>query len=203
MMLFRSKPIKENKEPPASKRCPRIMCRFWLLVSAVLVFVFPGVAADDWGSAVNGVRMGIAIGSGSNPEIHVTVRNIDDQPLLLPFGALIGPGLYDFRFRAVLNVNGKDRRVIYAGAGGMVAGRVDPLVVPLVPSASYTVRIPLALFYVLDGSEKLETFVSKRCQMRVELDVENPTCPLYGYPNPNMIQCWQGKVVSNVLRLPS
>jgi hypothetical protein len=56
---------------------------------------------------------------------------------------------------------------------------------------------------VLDGSEKLERFVSKRCQIRIELDVQNPTCPLYGYPNPNMIPCWQGKVVSNVLQLPN
>jgi hypothetical protein len=179
------------------------MRRFWLLTVVAFVFVFPGVAADAWGSDVSGVRMSIAVASGSNPEIQITVQNINDKPLLLTFGALIGPDLYDFRFRVVVNMRGKDRRVIYTGAGGIVAGRVDPLVVPLVPSASYTVRIPLALFYVLDGSEKLETFVSKRCQMRVELDVENPTCPLYGYPNPNMIPCWQGKVVSNVLQLPN
>ena len=179
------------------------MRRFWLLTAVAFVFVLPGVAAADWGSTLDGVRMGIAIGSGPNSEIRITVQNVDDKPLLLSFGALIGPALYDFQFRVVVNVQGKDRRVIYTGAGGIVAGRVDPMVVPLVPSASYTVRIPLALFYVLDGSEKLETFISRRCQMRVELDVQNPTCPLYGYPNPNMIPCWQGKVVSNVLRLPN
>ena len=70
-------------------------------------------------------------------------------------------------------------------------------------SASYTVKIPLARFYVLDESEKLETFILKCCQMRVGLEVQNPICPLYGYPNHNMIPCWQGKVVSNVLQLPN
>jgi len=76
------------------------------------------------------------------------------------------------------------------------------MVVPLVPRASYTVPIPLSLFYVLDASESLEVFVSKRCELRIELDIEKATCPLYGYPNPNMIPCWRGKLVSNVLQLP-
>jgi hypothetical protein len=180
------------------------MRRFWLLASAVLVFMLPGVAADAWGSAVNGVRMGIAINSGPNPEIQITVQNVDDKPLLLRVGVLIGPRFYDFGFRVAVSVpGGKDRRAIYTGGPGAVGGRLDPLVLPLVPSASYTVKIPLAGFYVLDESENLETFISKRCQMRVELDVQNFICPLYGYPNPNMIPCWQGKVVSNVLQLPN
>lgn len=32
-----------------------------LMASAALVFVVPCAAADDWGSAVNGVRLGIAV----------------------------------------------------------------------------------------------------------------------------------------------
>lgn len=163
-----------------------------------------GVAADAWGSAVKGVRLGIAISSVPTSEIVVTVQNVDDKPLLLPFGVLIGPGLYDFRFQVVGTVpGGEDRRVIYTGGPGVVGGRLDPLVLPLVPNASYNVRIPVARFYVLDESEKLETFLKKRCQVRVELDVQNPICPLYGYPNPNMISCWQGKIVSNILQLPN
>jgi len=179
------------------------MRRFWLCASAVLVFVPLGVAADAWGSAVNGVRLGIAISSVPNSEIVVTVQNVDDKPLLLPFGVLIGPGLYDFGFQVIGTApGGEDRRVIYTGGPGVVGGRLDPLVLPLVPNASYIVRIPVARFYVLDDSEKLETFLKKRCQLRVELDVQKPICPLYGYPNPNMIPCWQGKMVSNVLQLP-
>jgi hypothetical protein len=111
------------------------MRRFRLLASAVLVFVLPGVAADPWGSAVNGVRMGIAISSGPNSEIRITVQNVDDKPLLLPFGALIGPRFYDVGFRVVVTVpGGKDRRVIYTGGPAAVGGRLDPLVLPLVPS---------------------------------------------------------------------
>jgi hypothetical protein len=90
---------------------------FWLWASAVLVFVRFGVAADVWGSAVNGVRMGIAISSLPNSEIVVTVQNVDDKPLLLPFGALIGSRLYHFGLRVVGTVpGGEDRRVIYTVA---------------------------------------------------------------------------------------
>jgi hypothetical protein len=111
---------------------------------------------------------------------------------------------YDFRFQVVVSVpGGKDRRAAYAGGPGVVAGRVDPLVLPLIPGASYAVQIPLVHFVILDGPENLETLILKRCQVRLELDVQNFACPLYGYPNPNMIPCWQGKIVSNVLQLPN
>jgi hypothetical protein len=57
--------------------------------------------------------------------------------LLLLFDALIGPSFYDFRFRPIVTVpGGKDLRVIYVGAGGVVAGRLDPFVVPLLPNAT-------------------------------------------------------------------
>jgi hypothetical protein len=148
--------------------------------------------------------MGIAVTSGPNSEIRITVRNAGDQALLLPIGALIGSRFYDLRFQVVVSVpGGKERRATYAGGPGAVGGRLDPLVLPMVPSASYTVPIPPAGFVILDQPEKLEALILKRCQMRVELDVRNATCPLYGYPNPNMIPCWQGKVVSNVVQLPN
>jgi hypothetical protein len=148
--------------------------------------------------------MGIAVTSAPHSEIRTTVRNAGDQPLLLPVGALIGSRFYDLRFQAVVSVaGGKERRATYAGGPGVIGGRVDPLVLPLVPGASYAVQIPLARFVILGQPEKLETLILKRCQLRVELDAWNATCPLYGYPNPNMIPCWQGKVVSNVLQLPN
>jgi hypothetical protein len=148
--------------------------------------------------------MGIAIVRGPDSGIRITVQNAGDTPLLLPFGALIGSHYYDLRFQVVVSVpGGKDRRATYAGGPGVVGGRVDPLVLPLVPGASYTVQVPLARFVVLDQPEDLETLILKRCQIRVELEIRNPVCPLYGYPNPNMIPCWQGQVVSNVLQLPN
>lgn len=56
--------------------------------------------------------------------------------------------------------------------------------------------------YLIGESESLETFVSRHAQMRVELEARNPVCPIYGYPNPNMIPGWQAKLALNMLELP-
>jgi hypothetical protein len=179
-----------------------VISRISLLASTLFVIVSTGVAAEPgaWGPAVGGARLGIGV---SGHKIRITAQNVSDAPLLLPFGALIGSQFYNFRFQIIVVASdGAEHRLIDAGSPGIVGGRLDPLVVPLLPGSSYTVEIPLSRFAVLDGSEKLETLLLKGCRLRVELDVHRPTCPLYGYPNPNMIPCWEGKLISSILRFP-
>jgi hypothetical protein len=85
----------------------------------------------------------------------------------------------------------------------VISGRLDALVVPLPSGASYTVRMPMDQYYVLDGSEKLEKFCSRSCQLQVELKTKNVVCSPYGYPNPNMLTCWQDTLPSNDITLDS
>ncbi len=158
------------------------------------------IAAAAWGAPVNGVRLQIALTGNPQPEIGITAQNVDSKPLLLPIGALIGDGFYDIRPVLVLTApGGKDRRAVYTCDPGVVGGRVDPLVVPLLPKSSYTLEISVACFSLPDAPGTLEAFLHKPFRWRVELNVENAVCPLYGYPNPNMIPCWRGKAVSNIL----
>jgi len=131
--------------------------------------------------------MAIARAGGAGGAIRITVRNAGEQPVLVTLGDLIGSRFYHLRFVLAVTADGQERRAPYMGGPGVVAGRVDPLVVPLVPGASYRVDVPLASF----GG------VAARGRMRVELEVRKPACPLYGYPNPNMIPCWEGRAVSN------
>jgi hypothetical protein len=171
-------------------------------VSILFVIVSTVVAAEPgrWGPAVSGVRLGIGI---TGHQIWIAAQNVGDAPLLLPFGALIGSRFYNFRFQIILVApDGAEHRLIDTGSPGIVGGRLDPLAVPLLPGAGYTVEVPLSRFSVLESPEKLEALVLKGCRLRVELDVHHPTCPLYGYPNPNMIPCWEGKLTSNILRFP-
>lgn len=183
------------------------MSRLWMLVAIALLFVANGIAADTWGSPVAGVRIGISIINGPHPEVRVAGQNVSDTPILLLLGALIGARFHDLAFQIVLTTDdGKDRRVIDTGGPAGVGGRLDPLVVPLVPNAIYSVALPIDKLFVLDGSEKLERFLIRQpCQLRVELDIQKPQCPPYSFPirNPNMIPCWQGKVVSNIVRVPN
>ena len=93
------------------------------------------IAAAAWGAPVNGVRLQIALTGNPQPEIGITAQNVDSKPLLLPIGALIGDGFYDIRPVLVLTApGGKDRRAVYTCDPGVVGGRVDPLVVPLLPN---------------------------------------------------------------------
>ncbi|HVN06297.1 MAG TPA: hypothetical protein VMT86_17870 [Bryobacteraceae bacterium] len=125
------------------------------------------------------------------------------MPVLLTFGALIGAGFHDYLFRLIVTIpQGQDLRVIYTGAPGAVGGRIDPLVIPLVPGAVYSVAVPLSLFYVLDANTPLQEYIRRPGRLRAELNVEHAACPLYGYPNPNMIPCWHGRLVSNILVMP-
>jgi len=183
------------------------MIRWWWPLSLfALLCAVNAVAADTWGSPVAGVELRISLIDTPHPEIRVTVQNVSETPILLPLGALIGARFHDLVFQVVLTTtDGRDHRVIYLGGPAGVTGRVDPLVVPLVPKASYSVALPIDKLYVLDGSNKLENFLRQPCQLRVELEIQKPQCPLYSFPNPNpnMIPCWKGKVVSNVVHVPN
>lgn len=143
----------------------------------------------------------VVAGSGGDLELQVAVKNVSEKPLLLPFGSLIGSGFYSFRFQAfVTTPEGIERRLLHIGSPTAVAGRIDPLVVPLVPNGTYLVEIPLAQLYVSGRSETLSTLIRHGAKLRVELDFRNASCPLYGPPNPNTIPCWRSKVVSNTFR---
>jgi hypothetical protein len=60
-------------------------------------------------------------------------------------------------------------------------------------------------YYLLESSEKLAASIKRPCQLWVELEVAQRQCPNPMALNPlrRRLPCWQGKVVSNVLRLPN
>lgn len=148
--------------------------------------------------------MSVAVhGTGTDAELQITLNSVNEKLLLLPFGVVVGDRTYSLQFRVFATTpDGKDRAVVSPGDSGVTSGVPFPLVMPLVPNASYTVQKQIGKSYVLDGSVKLQTFALQPFQLRVELDISNPGCSLYGYRTPSTIPCWQGKLVSNVLRLP-
>ena len=68
--------------------------------------------------------------------------------------------------------------------------------------ASYSTVLPMQRLVSLEArARSLESLVTVRGALRVELDIAAGACPLYGPPNPNMIDCWHGKLVSAPLIL--
>jgi hypothetical protein len=177
--------------------------------TVLVLAVFPVTAADPvaWGPAVNGLRMSISLfpdESGIGRQLQVTIQNVGGNDLFVPLGIINNTKAYADKLKLVLTTaDGKHPHVIFTGMPGVISGRLDALVVPLLSGASYIVRMPMDKYYVLDASERLEKFCSRSCELQVELKTKNIVCSPYGYPNPNMLACWQDSLPSNAIRIDS
>jgi hypothetical protein len=186
-----------------------------LAVSALLWITLPVGAAEtsEWGQTVDGLRMSVAIlsESGVDLQVRVTVNYLGRSPLLVPLGFATGDRIS--RYRPRLFVAAADGQHSFTlDDDRPLRGRFDPIVVPLVPQASYTLELPAADWHTvwsagLSAMTPLPALLQQRVHLWVEWDcayfqgTANPSCPLYGYPNPNVFPCWEGKLVSNRLRL--
>jgi hypothetical protein len=178
-----------------------------LAASALLWIALPVGAGEtsEWGQTVDGLRMSVAILSESrvDPQVRVTVNYLGRYPLLVPLGFATGDRISGYRLRLfVAAADGQHSFTL--DDDRPLRGRFDPIVVPLVPHASYTLELPAADWR--SAMTPLPALLQQRAHLWVEWDCVHfqgtaPSCPLYGYPNPNVFPCWEGKLVSNRLRL--
>ena len=188
-----------------------------LAIFSLLVVAVPCVAAEndasDWGPTVDGLRLSVALLSGSpaGSRVRVTVNYTGDKPLLLPFAFINGDLMSRYRPQLLVTTTEGQHSFIFDGLDA-IFGRDDPLVVPMAPNASYTLELPFAEWHDSHGNTiRLQKYVHQQGQLWVEWNcayhgttTSPPSlpCPLYGYPNPNQITCWEGKLISNKLTLP-
>jgi hypothetical protein len=185
-----------------------------LAVSALLLAALPCAAADaaEWGQTVDGLRMSVAVvsDSRSDPQVRVTVNYVGDKPLLLPFAFISDTRIASYRLRLFLLASDGQHSFDLVPIF-LLAGRLDPLVIPMVPQASYVLELPITAWRTgRVDVEHLGALIKRQGQLWAELDcghvgttaIPSLTCPLYGYPNPNQIVCWEGKLTSNKVTLP-
>ena len=173
----------------------------------MLVSVLPTVAAEPgtWGPVDNGLKISASLGGKpDSPEIRVTLKNVGDRDILIPLGVKYGNPHPIFFNVFLKTANGESPKVIYTGLG-VISGIVEPLTMELRASETYTLPLAVDAYYVLNASEKLATFIKRRCQLWVELDVKENQCPNPATLDPlrRKLPCWYGKVVSGVLQLPN
>lgn len=190
---------------------PKTLAIFSLLVVALPCAVAQG-DANEWGQTVDGLRMSVALIPGSRTDslVRVTLNYIGDKPLLLPSALISADRIAGYRLGLLVSAPDGQHRFHFDGLD-VIAGRLDPLVIPLVPHASYTLELPFAEWRASEsGRIWLQSLVQQHGQLWVEWDcadqgtpaIRSLPCPLYGYPNPNQITCWQGKLTSNRVTLP-
>jgi hypothetical protein len=196
----------------AARPIPTNRIRVAIRYSLAFLCLSAGAFAADyshWGEPVAGLRMALSL-DGTIPtgerSLRITIENQGDRDQLLRIGAIIGGRAYLDTLTPVFeSLSGPERtqlRLRDREMPGAVAGRIDPLVVALPVGASYSTVLPMQRLVSLEaGARSLESLVTVRSALWVELDIAAGACPLYGAPNPNMIDCWHGKLVSAPLIL--
>ena len=158
------------------------------------------------------MRMSVAIlsESGVDLQVRVTVNYLGRSPVLLPFGFATGDGISRHRLKLFVAAPDGQHGFTLDGVYA-IRGRFDPLVIPMAPHASYTLESPVAEWRAewspgLSAMTPLPTMLQQSVLLWAEWDCVHfqgtgPSCPLYGYPNPNVFPCWDGKLLSNTLHL--
>ncbi len=189
--------------------------RRFLCAAALIVCVLscPAAETTEWGQTLDGLRLSVATvaHSGGAVQIRVTVNYVGEKPLLLPFAFISGEVISRHRLRLIVSAADGEHTFGLDDPTIPLRGRFDPVVIPMLCRASYVLESPIAEWCRgRTNPKELEALIQGKGQLWVELDckyilstaIPPLACPLYGYPNPNAITCWQGKLTSNRLRLP-
>ena len=185
-----------------------------LVVSTLLWIALPWAAAetDEWGQTVDGLRMSVAIfpDSHADLQVRIAVNYLGPNPLLLPLGFATGDRISRHRLQLFVAAAEGQHSFALDDPAIPIRGRFDPIVIPMAPHASYTLELSVADWYAawtkaLSAMTPLPALLRQPVRVWVEWDCAHyqgtaPSCPLYGYPNPNVFPCWGGKLVSNTLR---
>jgi hypothetical protein len=179
--------------------------RVALLGSAVFMPAAAAEAAAEEAS-VKGLRLHLQfppVPEGKAPQLEVTLENVGDSDLNVVLGYSLANGRHHHpaALRLVVHGQGNQPRTLHY-AQVRVAGRIDPLVVPLSVGASHTVRCGL------------DQFVDSQTGAPVDLSAaEHPiSAVLVGEPVSHansdtqglmLMPYWQGTVQSNEVRLRS
>jgi hypothetical protein len=165
----------------------------------------PGRGPEVKAPSANGLRISISSSQriykyGSQPQFRVELRNVGDHDLILNIGTMLANGgrQYPDAIGVILNPpTGGEQRLQLIGPT-LVAGRVDPVVIPLPVGARYSVVVNLGKFAPFgDDPLKLEPGVyAIRARFQGNPAVDS---------NPDMkgsalMPYWQGTIVSPKLQ---
>src|SRR5271155_4693360 len=184
-----------------------------LLIASLLTLAGSAVAKRQspptGGEAVGGLQMSIYSDQASradskSPKFRVELRNAGESDLILNLGVMLANGKKQYPNAIVfmlIDAQGKSRRLDLREPG-LIAGRLDPLVLPLPTGADFSILVDLDKYWAAaskefdyklkPGSYSLEAqFTGKGVsQQEANLDVKGIALMPY----------WTGTVVSNRLQ---
>lgn len=97
------------------------------------------------GNAPSPLRLVLAQEKEGTPSLVAQVINSGSQPLILNIGTMLANGRQQFADRLQLQLTRPDKTVLHLHmlGPGAIAGRIDPMVIPLPPHATYSLELDL------------------------------------------------------------
>jgi hypothetical protein len=131
-----------------------IIACFTLVPSAVMA------TGQSWGKQANGLEMTIRLNQTQEPQsktpnFRVELHNCGENDYVLNLGIMLANGNKQYPGAVVLNITdsrGKARRFELIEPT-FVAGRLDPLIVPLAIDASFSIPVNLHKYWAAASSE--------------------------------------------------
>ena len=135
----------------------------------------------------------LRVKSGRSFEGEVSIRNLGPNDAVLYLGETLGNGAHSYPNRLGLVARGPDGRVYnFVYAPFFVAGRMDPMVVPLPAGAAYSVH---GRWYALGEEPPGESV------FHVEFEGVPARADSAGFRDLNLMRFWIGKIASNEVTL--
>lgn len=175
----------------------------WLSRVVLMTISFAVVPSDfgadstAWGPAINGIRLGTAIGSDpSNPTIRITFQNVSgqDQDVVLGYQNGRGP-IYSLKF-ITKSSDGKLSEGFELAAYYPVEGLTLPVSITLSSVRNYEVTLPLKNIIYSSRTDTLEKLLKSGYSVRVSFQVDGQS---KGGTFPHH---WIGKLESAEVSLP-
>ena len=166
-----------------------------VLILTLQVAARPPNSAPAWGPAADGLRVGVRFVAG---RVEAVLQNTGKKDIVLNLGVMLANGArqYPSALRvAAVDARGHERILVIEPT--VVAGRLDPLVIPLLAGARYTVPLDLGTAVVQGKGDRLAAG-----KYRIQVGYQGKRVPKTAVPDmPGLalMKYWEGRVQSAVI----
>jgi hypothetical protein len=173
-----------------------------LFVAATLAIAAPAprLAAPEepaWGKPIKAMRLGLHTmkAKGGEARLMAVIENVGDDDLIVRLGIMLANGKKQLPTAVRLTLTGGDGKSrTLVRKVGVIAGRVEPFIVPLAAGCRYSVSCDLGQFVPMDAPGMPPT--PGRYKMAAEFVGESVTGKVNGDSGPGLMSYWTGTIRS-------
>lgn len=162
----------------------------------LILALLTSLNAADWGTTINGLRLSLSADSPAQ-NLTLTFENTEERREMFLHLGTAGVNEADQVHLYLTAPDGKRTKLLYTGGNGVAPGRLVPMIVPLLPGSTYSIRTPLNRWYLPNHTKPdlRQSALHAEIQHAQNLDFRFVDC--FG-----LRIFWYGQARSNSLRIP-